>query len=85
MSHEIKNSVAVELSETELDSVTGGFGGIIIDNGQNLALGTFSSFEQKNTTVGQQTFTGSGGSYTATLVNVQKSYSQSGQTLTVCN
>ncbi|OUL24078.1 CTB family bacteriocin [Nostoc sp. 106C] len=85
MSHEIKNIVAVELSEDELDSIVGGFGGIIIGNGQNLALGTFSSFEQKNTTVGQQTFAGSGNSYTATLVNVQEIHSQSGQALIVGN
>jgi len=85
MSHEIKNIVAVELSESELDNVAGGFGGILPGNGQTLALGTFSSFDQKNTTVGQQTFSGLGGSYTATLVNVQEVHSQSGQTLIVGN
>ncbi|MDZ7958837.1 MAG: CTB family bacteriocin [Aulosira sp. DedQUE10] len=76
MSHEIKNIVAVELSEDELDNVAGG---------QFLSLGTFSSFGQKNLTVAQETFSGLGGSYTATLVNAQEVYSQSGQSLTVGN
>jgi hypothetical protein len=76
MSHEIKNIVAVELSEDELDNVAGG---------QFLSLGTFSSFDQKNLTVAQETFSGLGGSYTATLVNAQEVHSQSGQTLTIGN
>ncbi|MDZ7962699.1 MAG: CTB family bacteriocin, partial [Aulosira sp. DedQUE10] len=60
MSHEIKNIVAVELSEDELDNVAGGFG-IILDGGQSLELNTGSSFHQKNLAVGQQTFAGPGG------------------------
>jgi hypothetical protein len=84
MSHEIKNSVAVELSETELDSVTGGFG-IIIGNGQNLGLSTGSSFHQSNLALGQQTFAGPGGAGTTTLVNAQDIFSDAGQFLSVVN
>ncbi|OUL20955.1 CTB family bacteriocin [Nostoc sp. 106C] len=84
MSQEIKNIVAVELSEDELDSVTGGFG-IIIGDGQNLALDTNSSFYQSNLAVGQQTFAGPTGAGTTTLVNAQDIFSNAGQGLSVGN
>jgi hypothetical protein len=85
MSYEIKNSVAVELSETELDSVAGGFGAISIGNGQNLSLGTNSSFQQKNLIVGQSTVAGPTGAGTVTLVNAQDIFSTAGQGLSVGN
>jgi hypothetical protein len=84
MSYEIKNSVAVELSEVELDSVAGGFG-IIIGNGQNLGLYTNSSFHQSNLAVGQQTVAGPTGAGTTTLVNAQDIFSNAGQGLSVGN
>ncbi|MDZ7958835.1 MAG: CTB family bacteriocin [Aulosira sp. DedQUE10] len=85
MSHEIKNIVAVELSEDELDNVAGGFGGIILGGGQNLDLATNSTFQQKNLTVGQQTIAGPNGAGTTTLVNAQDIFSTAGQGLFVGN
>ncbi|OUL20957.1 hypothetical protein BV378_28225 [Nostoc sp. RF31YmG] len=84
MSHEIKNNVAVELSETELDSVTGGFG-IIIGDGQNLGLFTNSTFQQSNLAAGQQTVAGPTGAGTTTLVSAQDIFSNAGQGLSVGN
>ncbi|MDZ7958836.1 MAG: CTB family bacteriocin [Aulosira sp. DedQUE10] len=85
MSHEIKNIAAVELSEDELDNVAGGFGDIFLGGGQTLSLGTNSSFEQKNLTVGQQTIAGPQGAGTTTLVNAQDIFSSAGQGLFVGN
>ena len=84
MSNEIKNQVAVELSEAELDSVAGGFG-ISIGEGQNLALDTTSSFKQSNIGVGQQTMAGPNGAGTVTMVNAQDIFSNAGQGLGVGN
>jgi hypothetical protein len=84
MSDEIKNSVAVELSETELDSVAGGFA-ISIGDSQNLALNTNSFFQQSNLVVGQSTFSGPNGSGTVTAVNAQDIITNAGQALTVGN
>ena len=80
MSNEIKNMVAVELSEAELDTVAGGFS-ISIGEGQNLALDTTSSFGQKNIGVLQQTFAGPGGAGTSTQVMGQNTSSNAGQAL----
>ncbi|OUL25962.1 hypothetical protein BV372_27415 [Nostoc sp. T09] len=85
MSYEIKNIVAVELSEDELDSIAGGFGGISIGYGQNLGLFTNSSFHQSNLAVGQQTVAGPTGAGTTTLVNAQDIFSNAGQGLSVGN
>jgi hypothetical protein len=84
MSNEIKNTVAVELSEQELDNVAGGFA-INIGDGQNLGLDTNSSFHQSNLAVGQSTFAGAAGAGTVTVVNAQDIFSQAGQGLTVGN
>ena len=84
MSNEIKNTNAIELSETELDSVAGGFS-ISIGEGQNLALDTNSSFQQSNLVVGQQTFAGPTGAGTVTMVNAQDIFSNAGQGLGVGN
>ncbi|BAY89351.1 MULTISPECIES: CTB family bacteriocin [unclassified Tolypothrix] len=84
MSHEIKNIVAVELSEDELDNVAGGFG-IILGDGQSLTLGTGATFQQKNLAVAQQTFAGPNGAGTTTLINAQEIFSDAGQVLTVGN
>ena len=84
MSNEIKKMVAVELSEAELDTVAGGFS-ISIGEGQNLALDTTSSFQQKNIGVGQQTMAGPGGAGTVTMVNAQDIFSNAGQGLGVGN
>ena len=84
MSNEIKNTNAIELSETELDSVAGGFS-ISIGEGQNLALDTNSSFQQKNIGIGQQTMAGPTGAGTVTMVNAQDIFSNAGQGLGVGN
>lgn len=82
MSNEIKHAVAIELSDDELDTVAGGFG-ISIGEGQNLALSTFSNFSQKSTIIAQETFTGFGGSYTASFIHMQETTSSAGQSLVV--
>ncbi|MGB3636278.1 MAG: CTB family bacteriocin [Rivularia sp. (in: cyanobacteria)] len=84
MSNEIKNMVAVELSEDELDTVAGGFG-ISIGDGQNLALDTTSSFKQSNLGVAQQTMAGPTGAGTTTQVMAQDIFSNAGQGLGVGN
>ena len=84
MSNVIKNQVAVELSETELDSVAGGFS-ISIGEGQNLALDTNSSLHQKSIGIGQRTNAGPGGAGTVTMVNAQDIFSNAGQGLGVGN
>lgn len=81
MSDEIKNT-AIELSEDELDTVAGGFA-ISIGEGQNLAFSTFSNFSQKSTIVAQETFTGLGGSYTGSLIQMQEVTSSAGQSLVI--
>ncbi len=76
MSHEIKNITAIELSEAELDNVAGG---------QSLDLGTLSTFEHKNVSLGQQTLAGPNGAGTSTLVSIDKTISAAGQYLSIFN
>ncbi|MGD1874864.1 MAG: CTB family bacteriocin [Mastigocoleus sp.] len=79
------NNMPVELSEDELDDVNGGFGGIALGGGQNLALNAFSNFHQQSVVFNQQTFSGVGGSFTNTFFAAQETYSESSQTLTITN
>ena len=76
MSNEIKNQVAVELSETELDSVAGG---------QSLNLHTGSFFNQKNLGLAHATTAGPGGATTAGIVDVGSIASGAGQHLGIVN
>ena len=69
MTNVIKNTVAVELSEQELDTVAGGLS-ISLGDGQGFASDASNVFSQKNLAVGQQTFAGPHGSGTASLTNV---------------
>ena len=80
MTNENKN--LVELSELELDTVAGGLA-ISFGDVQGFASDASNSFSQKNLTVGQQTFAGPGGSYTASLTNLQNISSSAGQAIAV--
>jgi hypothetical protein len=76
---------AVELSDLELDTVAGGFGGISIGDGQNLALDTNSSFSKNILQVAQATVSGPGGSGTQTAVGLDSLFTDAGQNLGVGN
>ena len=84
MSNEIKNTVAVELSEDELDTVAGGLS-ISLGNGQGFASDASNTFSQKNLTVGQQTFAGSQGSGTASMANLEEIFSSAAQGIAIGN
>ena len=78
MSNVIKNTVAIELSEQELDTVHGGLS-ISLGDGQGFASDASNTFLQKNLTVGQHTFAGPGGSGTASMANLTDIFSSAGQ------
>ena len=82
MINEIKNTVAVELSEDELDTVHGGLS-ISLGDGQGFASDASNTFSQKHLTVGQQTFAGPNGSGTTSLTNLQEISSSAGQGIAV--
>ena len=82
MTSVIKNTVAIELSEDELDTVAGGLS-ITLGDGQGFASDASNTFEQKSLTVGQQTFAGPHGSGTASLTNLQEIISTAGQGLAI--
>jgi hypothetical protein len=71
---------AVELSLDELDTVAGGLAITLGDIG-GFASDASNSFSQKNLAVGQQTFAGPGGSYTASVTNLQDIFSDAGQAI----
>ncbi|TWH51370.1 CTB family bacteriocin [Dulcicalothrix desertica] len=73
---------AVELSFDELDTVSGGLAISLGDIG-GFASDASNTFKQKNLTVGQQTFAGSGGSYTASVTNLQEIVSTAGQAIAI--
>ncbi|WP_292843264.1 CTB family bacteriocin [Nostoc sp. NMS8] len=79
---DIKNILAVELSEGELDTLAGGLA-ITFGDVQGFASDANNTFSQKNLTVGQQTFAGPNGSGTASLTNVQEIFSSAGQAIAV--
>ena len=84
MTSVIKNTVAVELSEDELDTVHGGLS-ISLGDGQGFASDASNTFEKKNLAVGQQTFASPHGSGTASLTNLDKIFSSAGQGLAIGN
>jgi hypothetical protein len=84
MSNDIKNTVAIELSSDELDTVAGGLS-ISLGDGQGFASDASNTFTQKNLAVGQHTFAGPHGSGTASLTNLQEISSSAGQGIAVGN
>ena len=80
----IKNTVAVELSEQELDTVAGGLS-ISLGDGQGFASDASNVFSQKNLAVGQQTFAGPHGSGTASLTNLTDISTSAAQGLAIGN
>ena len=82
MTDVIKNTVAVELTEDELDTVHGGLS-ISLGDGQGFASDASNTFSQKHLTVGQQTFAGPNGSGTTSLTNLQEISSSAGQGIAV--
>ena len=83
MTSVIKNIVAIELSEDELDTVAGGLT-ISLGDGQGFASDAPNTFSQKNLAVGQQTFAGPHGSGTVSMTNVQEIFSSAGQGIAAC-
>ena len=73
---------AVELSDDELDTVSGGLAISLGDIG-GFASDASNSFSQKNLAVGQQTFAGPGGSYTGSVTNLQEIFSTAGQAIAI--
>lgn len=83
MTTEIKtNLVAVELSETELDSVAGGLA-VSIGDAKGFAQSAANDFFQKNLMVAQQTVAGPNGSGTASVMNLQEIGSSAGQSIAI--
>ena len=77
-----KNTVAVELTSDELDTVHGGLS-ISLGDGQGFASDASNKFTQHNLAVGQQTFAGPHGSGTASLTNLSDISSIAGQGIAV--
>ena len=84
MTNEIKNTVAVELSSDELDTVAGGLM-ISLGDGQGFASDASNTYKQSVLSVGQQTFAGPGGSGTASMANLQEIFSSANQGLATGN
>ena len=84
MTSVIKNTVAIELSEDELDTVAGGLS-ISLGDGQGFASDASNTFSQKNLKVGQQTFAGPNGSGTASLANLEDVFSSAAQGIAIGN
>ena len=82
MINDIKNTVAIELSEDELNTVHGGLS-ISLGDGQGFASDASNTFSQKDLAVGQQTFAGSGGSFTDSLTYLKEISSTAGQGLAI--
>ena len=78
----IKNTVAVELSSDELDTVAGGLS-ISLGDGQGFASDASNTFSQKDLAVGQQTFAGPGGSGTVSMTCLQEISSTAGQSIAI--
>ncbi|MBW4506304.1 MAG: CTB family bacteriocin [Scytonematopsis contorta HA4267-MV1] len=84
MSNEIMNSVAVELSSDELDTVAGGLS-ITLGDGQGFSSDANNSFRKNNLTTGQQTFAGPNGSGTTSMTNLQEIFSSAAQGIGIKN
>jgi hypothetical protein len=84
MSNEIKNQFAVELSDSELDTVAGGLS-LVLGNGQSLTNDSISQFSQKTLLVSGGTFAGPGGTGNTFNVAAQETTSSSGQILGISN
>ncbi|MBW4506303.1 MAG: CTB family bacteriocin [Scytonematopsis contorta HA4267-MV1] len=84
MSNEIMNSVAVELSSDELDTVAGGLS-ITLGNGQGFSSDANNTFTKKSLTVGQQTFAGPNGSFTSSMTNLEETISSAFQGIAIGN
>ncbi len=84
MSNEIMNSVAIELSSDELDTVAGGLS-ITLGDGQGFSSDANNTFNKKNLTTGQQTFAGPNGSGTMSMTNLQEIFSSAAQGIGIKN
>lgn len=71
---ELPNSAAIELSEDDLDSVSGGF---------SIDFGSASDFFQRNVTMGQQTFAGPNGAGTTNLLSIEEIASSAQQFMSI--
>ncbi|MBD2358049.1 hypothetical protein H6G41_26135 [Tolypothrix sp. FACHB-123] len=82
MSHEIKNVVAVELSEQELDNVAGGLS-VVIGDAQGYASQATNGFYQKELVVAQQTSAGPNGSSTGSIAAIKEISTSAGLNIAI--
>lgn len=82
MSELTSNFVAVELSETELDSVAGGLA-VTIGDANGFAQSAANDFFRKTMTIAQQTYAGPNGSGTASVFNLEEIASSAGQSIVI--
>ncbi len=82
MNSQIKNMVAVELSEQELDTVAGGLA-VTLGDVEGYASDAANDFFQKNLTVVQETYAGPMGSYTGSVTNHINTGSSAGQGIVI--
>jgi hypothetical protein len=80
----IKNTVAIELSSDQLDTVAGGLS-ISLGDGQGYASDASNKFTQKDLAVGQQTFAGADGSGTVSMTCLKEISSSAGQSIAIGN
>jgi hypothetical protein len=76
------NTLAIELSEQELDTVAGGLA-ISIGDAKGYTQSAANDFVQKNMTIGQTTFAGPNGSGTASMFDLNLIGSSAVQSIAV--
>ncbi len=84
MSNDLNNTVAIELSEDELDTVAGGLS-ISLGDGQGFTSDASNTFSQENLMVGQKTFAGPNGSGTTSMANLESIFNSAEQGLALGN
>ena len=82
MNSQIKNMVAVELSEQELDTVAGGLA-VTLGDVKGYASDAANDFFQKDLTVAQETCAGPMGSSTGSVTNLKEIASSAGQGIVI--
>jgi hypothetical protein len=82
MSNEIKNAVAVELSEQELDNVAGGLSVALGDVG-GYASEAGNDFFKKELLVAQQTSSGPNGSSTGSITSLKEISTSAGLNIAI--
>lgn len=82
MSNEINNQVAVELSDSELETIAGGLA-ITLGDINGFTSDASNTYSLKQLQVGQQTFADPGGSGTSSAAVLSQINSSAGQAISV--